>query len=140
MHATTLHNGFANAWQAGLNRRVSSSLAGLIGANAARFTLILERVEQGYDGVVVDRRLGPCVGAVREHADWRGIAARNALLARVRWNVEALGLRGAYRVRVLVGADVHADVNAPPEDVCMEGDGVSRIARPTLNPTNAATR
>jgi glutamate/tyrosine decarboxylase-like PLP-dependent enzyme len=37
-------------------------------------------------------------------------AARHALLRRVGWDVEAEGLQGAPRMRVIVGADVHASL------------------------------
>lgn len=39
-------------------------------------------------------------------------AARNAVLARAGWEVEARGLQGAPPVRILVGADAHASVLA----------------------------
>ena len=39
-------------------------------------------------------------------------AARNAVLARVGWDVEADGLMGAPRVRIFIGADAHATIGS----------------------------
>lgn len=59
-------------------------------------------------------------------------AARNAVLARVGWDVEADGLGGAPRVRILVGQDAHATVLAAlrylgfgsrPERVSTDAEG-----------------
>jgi glutamate/tyrosine decarboxylase-like PLP-dependent enzyme len=45
-------------------------------------------------------------------ANFSGLAAaRHAVLARAGWDVEALGLQGAPRVRVIVGAERHATID-----------------------------
>jgi glutamate/tyrosine decarboxylase-like PLP-dependent enzyme len=54
-------------------------------------------------------------------------AARNAVLTRVGWNVEALGLNGAPRVRVLVSADAHASVFAALRFLGLGAETVERI-------------
>lgn len=55
-------------------------------------------------------------------------AARNAVLARVGWDVEALGLHGAPRVRILMGADAHASVLAALRFLGFGSGTVERIA------------
>ena len=54
-------------------------------------------------------------------------AARNAVLARVGWDVEALGLNGAPRVRLLASADAHASVFAALRFLGFGAETVSRI-------------
>lgn len=54
-------------------------------------------------------------------------AARNAVLARIGWDVEALGLNGAPRVRVLVSADAHASVFAALRFLGFGSETVARI-------------
>jgi glutamate/tyrosine decarboxylase-like PLP-dependent enzyme len=61
-------------------------------------------------------------------------AARNALLAREGWDVEAEGLQGAPLIRVFVGADAHATVFAALQYL---GIGHARAVRVT---TDAAGR
>ncbi len=55
-------------------------------------------------------------------------AARNAVLARVGWDVEAFGMYGAPRARILVGADAHASVFAALRFLGFGADTVERIA------------
>jgi len=58
-------------------------------------------------------------------------AARNAVLAQVGWDVEALGMRGAPHVRILLGADAHASVLAALRLLGFGTDTVERIATDT---------
>ena len=58
-------------------------------------------------------------------------AARNAVLARAGWDVEALGLWGAPRVRVLLSQDAHASVFAALRFLGFGTDTPERIATDT---------
>jgi len=55
-------------------------------------------------------------------------AARSAVLARAGWDVEALGLWGAPRVRVLLGQDAHASVFAALRFLGFGAEAPERIA------------
>jgi glutamate/tyrosine decarboxylase-like PLP-dependent enzyme len=69
-------------------------------------------------------------------ANFTGLAAgRHAVLAKAGWDVEAHGLQGAPRVRVLVGAERHDTVDlalrylglGAPEPVAADGQGRIRV-------------
>ena len=58
-------------------------------------------------------------------------AARNAVLTQAGWNVEALGLCGAPRVRILLGDDAHASVLAALRFLGFGAETPERIATDT---------
>jgi glutamate/tyrosine decarboxylase-like PLP-dependent enzyme len=63
------------------------------------------------------------------HGELHGArAARHELLRRAGWDVEADGLQGAPRVRVVVGDEVHVSVSA--RCGCSDSDRVSSVASP----------
>src|SRR5215218_1798582 len=81
-------------------------------------------------GLPPDAAVGFTTGATM--ANFTGLAAaRGSVLERVGWDVEAQGLSGAPRVRVLVGAEVHSSVELAlrylglgrPEAVAVDGQG-----------------
>ena len=81
-------------------------------------------------GLPPDAAVGFTTGATM--ANFTGLAAgRGSVLQRVGWDVEADGLSGAPRVRVLVGAEVHSSVELAlrylglgrPEQVAVDEQG-----------------
>jgi len=100
-------------------------------------------------GLPPEAAVGFTTGATM--ANFTGLAAaRGSVLQRVGWDVEAEGLTGAPRVRVLVGAEVHSSVELAlrylglgrPEQVAVDDqgrldpddlrDGLARSAEPSI--------
>src|SRR6185437_1893288 len=111
--------------QNSVSRVVTPSVAAL-GDVAARWLLELLALP-------ADSSVGWATGATT--ANFSGLAAaRYRVLQRAGWNVEADGLQGAPRVRVLVGAEVHSSIEVAlrmlglgaPETVPADGEGRMR--------------
>ena len=69
-------------------------------------------------GVVTGATLGNMVGVM---------AARNALLARAGWDVEARGLFGAPEIQVVIGAEAHSAVTAALRYAGLGAERVHRV-------------
>jgi glutamate/tyrosine decarboxylase-like PLP-dependent enzyme len=108
-----------SAWDQNAFSRVSSPAAAAIEAVTERW--VLEALALPPDSAV-----GFVTGATM--ANFTGLAAaRNAVLARAGWDVEADGLIGAPAIRVLVGEQVHASLLSALRYVGLGADRAIRI-------------
>ncbi len=119
-----------SAWDQTAYSAVSSPAGAAVEAVAERWVLdLLGLPPGGAVGFVTGATAGNLVGL---------LAARHRLLEREGWDVEALGLHGAPRIRVLVGDEVHPSLllalriagfgDAAAERVAVDGQGAMRAA------------
>jgi glutamate/tyrosine decarboxylase-like PLP-dependent enzyme len=128
----------ASAWDQNAFNLTTSPAAAAVEAVAERWVLEALRLPQSAS-------VGFATGATM--ANFTGVlAARHALLARAGWDVEAQGLSGAPRIRVVAGEHVHASMlvalryaglgapeRLPADDQgAMDPSGLELDERPTL--------
>ena len=106
-----------SAWDQNAGMRICSAPGGLLEEVAIRWTADALGLPAGGGGIVTGATM----------ANFSGIlAARHALLARQRWNVEQDGLFGAPPIEVVVGEEVHASML---KALSLAGLGRGRLVR-----------